>query len=106
MAKATIGPGRGTKPGLSGVAGLNDGLPKPQDLAESICATAYTDGKTDGVFAVALDGLAKRLQLSQSTLNEALAAGIGSGWLRQGSGRVELTASGIYVAKLTLKLPT
>ena len=106
MAKATIGHGRVTTSRLSGVAGINDGLPKPGDIAESICATAYTDGKTGGVYAAALDVLAQRLEISPQTLNEALAAGIACGWLRQGARRIELTAAGIYIAKLTLKLPT
>jgi hypothetical protein len=106
MAKAMIGHGRVTPSRLSGVAGINEGLPKPGDIAELICATAYTDGKTGGVFAAALDVLARRLQISPQTLNEALAAGIACGWLRQGAGRIELTAAGIYIAKLTLRLPT
>ena len=111
MSKATIGHGRVTMPRLSGVAGLNDGIPKPGDIAEQICATAYSNGKKAGVFAAALDVLARRLDVSQAILNEGLAAGIGAGWLRHGSGiegtdRVELTAAGIYIAKLTLKLPT
>ena len=57
--------------------------------------------------------MAHRLKISQDALNEALVAGIGGGWLRHGSkgkgdgaGQVELTAAGIYVAKLSLKLPT
>jgi hypothetical protein len=106
MAKAMIGHGPVTPSRLSGVAGINDGLPKPGDIAESICATAYTDGKTGGIYAAALDVLAQRLQISQLTLNEALAAGIACGWLRQGAGRIELTAAGVYIAKLALKLPT
>jgi hypothetical protein len=118
MTKPTAGHGRVTTSRLSGVAGMTDGLPKPADIAEAICAIAYTDGKTGGIFAAALDVLAGRLQVSQQTLADALAAGIGSGWLRQGVGQemgkgarrgvgqVELTAAGIYVAKLTLKLPT
>ncbi len=100
MSKATFGHGRVTAQRLSGVAGLNDGLPKPGDIAEQICAAAYTDGKTGGVYAAA-----------QAILNEGLAAGIGAGWLRhcsgtEGTDRVELTAAGIYIAKLALKLPT
>jgi hypothetical protein len=106
MSKATIGHGRVTPSRMSGVAGTTDGLPKPGDIAEQICATAYTDGKTGGVYAAALDVLARRLKISQEILNEALATGIGCGWLRQGSGQVELTAAGIYIAKLSLKLPT
>ncbi len=106
----------------SGVVGMADGLPKPADIAEAICAIAYTDGKIGGVYAAALDVLAGRLQVSQQALAEALAAGIGSGWLRkgigqgmdkgpgmgtrQGAGQVELTAAGVYIAKLVLKLPT
>jgi hypothetical protein len=106
MRKATVGHGRVTTSHLSGVAGMMDELPKPADIAEQICAIAYTDGKTGGVYAAALDVLAKRLQVSQQTLTEALAAGIGSGWLRQGTGQVELTAAGIYIGKLALNLPT
>ncbi len=111
MSKATFGHGRVTAQRLSGVAGLNDGLPKPGDIAEQICAAAYTDGKTGGVYAAALDVLARRLEVSQAILNEGLAAGIGAGWLRhcsgtEGTDRVELTAAGIYIAKLALKLPT
>jgi hypothetical protein len=90
---------------------MGNGLPKPGDIAEQICATAYTDGKTGGVFAVALVVLPRRLEISRAILDEGLAAGIGAGWLRHGTGtegmaRVELTAAGIYIAKLTLKLPT
>jgi hypothetical protein len=106
MAKATIGHRRVTTSRLSGVAGMNDGLPRAGDIAEQICATAYTDGKTGGVYAAALGVLARRLEVSQEILNQALAAGIANGWLRQGTGQIELTASGIYVAKAVLKLPT
>ena len=106
MTIAIVGHRQVTTSRLSGVAGMNDELPKAADIAESICATAYTDGKTDGVYAAALDVLAGRLQISQQTLDEALAAGIGHSWLRQGTGQIELSAAGIYVAKLALKLPT
>jgi hypothetical protein len=106
MTKATVGHRRVTTSRSSGVAGINGELPKAADIAETICATAYTDGKTDGVYAAALDVLAGRLHISRQTLDEALAAGIGRGWLRQGTGQIELTAAGIYIAKLALKLPT
>jgi len=111
MAKATIGHVRVATPRLSGTAGMASGLPKPGDIAEQICATAYTDGKTGRVYAAALDVLARRLDVSRALLNEGLAAGIGAGWLRHGSGaegtdRVELTAARVFIAKLTLKLPT
>jgi transcription initiation factor TFIIIB Brf1 subunit/transcription initiation factor TFIIB len=85
---------------------MNGELPKAADIVETICATAYTDGKTDGVYAAALDVLAQRLQISRQALNKALAAGIGRGWLRLGKDQIELTAAGIYIAKLALKLPT
>jgi hypothetical protein len=85
---------------------MNGELPKAADIVETICATAYTDGKTDGVYAAALDVLAQRLQISRQALDKALAAGIGRGWLRLGTGQIELTAAGIYIAKLALKLPT
>lgn len=106
MAKATIGRGYVTTPRAAGAAGLDDGLPRPGDIAEQICATAYTDGKTGGVYAAALDVLARRLEISQPILNDGLAAGLGAGWLRQRGTQVELTAAGIYIAKLALKLPT
>jgi hypothetical protein len=106
MAKATIGHVRVTTLRLDGTAGLGDGLPKPGDIAEQICATAYTDGKTGGVFSASVDVLARRLDVSQSILDEGVATGIGAGWLRQRGGQVELTAAGIYIAKLALKLPT
>jgi hypothetical protein len=86
MTKATVGHRRVTISRSSGVAGMNGELPKAADIVETICATAYTDGKTDGVYAAALDVLAQRLQVSQQTLSEALVAGIGRGWLRQGTG--------------------
>ena len=101
-----------SKPRRLNVPSTSDGLPDLQDIAEQICATAYIDGKTDidgktgGVFAAAYNVLAHRLSISDQTLNLALAAGISRGWLRQGSNQIELTASGIYVGKLTLKLPT
>jgi hypothetical protein len=90
----------------SGVAGMNGELSKAADIVETICATAYTDGKTDGVYAAGLDGLAQRLQISQRALNKALFAGMGRGCLRHGTGKIELTAAGIYIAKVALKLPT
>jgi hypothetical protein len=108
MAKANIGHGRVTTPRLSGVAGPINASPKPGDIAEQICATAYRDGKTEGVYAATLDVLARRLVISRPYLNEGMSAGIGAGWLRPGTGagQVELTAAGIYIAKLSLKLPT
>ena len=106
MPKATVGLGRVARSRLSGVAGTFEGLPNPGDIAEQICATAYTDGKTGGVFSASLDVLAKRLAISQESLTKELAVGISAGWLRQGTDRVELTASGIYVAKVVLNLPT
>jgi hypothetical protein len=85
----------------------NHGLPEIGKIVESICATAYTDGKTEGVYAVALTVLPRRLyHISQKALADALVAGIGLGWLRQGTGRIELTAAGIYIAKVVLGLPT
>jgi hypothetical protein len=106
MRKATVGRRRGTTSRSSGVAGMNGEHPNAADIVETLCATAYTDGKTDGVYAAALDVLAQRLQISQQTLDDALTAGIGRGWLRQGTVQIELTAAGIYIAKLALKLPT
>ena len=106
MAKAIIGHVRVATPRLDGAADLDDGLPKPGDIAEQICATAYIDGKTGGVYAASLDILPRRLEISQPILDEGLVAGIGAGWLRQHGRQVELTAAGIYIAKMALKLPT
>jgi hypothetical protein len=91
---------------LSRVTRINDELPETADIVRSICTTAYTDGKTDGVYGAALNVLARRLQISQRALNKALVAGMSRGCLRQGTGQIELTAAGIYIAKLALNLPT
>jgi hypothetical protein len=108
MLKATDPRGRSTssRSSRARVSDTSDGRPDLGDIAEQICATAYIDGKTQGVFAATFTVLAKRLSISEQTLNLAVAAGISRGWLRQGANRVELTAAGIYVGKLTLKLPT
>jgi hypothetical protein len=110
MTNATIGDGRATTSRFSGSAGLNDRLRHHFDVAEVICAIVYTDGKADGAYAAAQGVLAARLKASDHAVLQAVAAGIGYGWLRHGSGQrageIELTASGIYIAKLTLKLPT
>jgi hypothetical protein len=106
MTKATNRRRRVTTSRSSGVAGMNGEHPNAADIVETICATTYTDGKTDGVYTAALDVLAQRLEISQKTLNEALVTGIDRGWMRQSTGQIELTAAGIYIAKLALKLPT
>ena len=91
---------------LSGVAGLNDRTIKARNVAESVCAIAYGDGRTGGVYAAALSGLARRLKLPQRTIDDALTVGESSGWLHRRDGQIELTAAGLYIAKLSLKLPT
>jgi hypothetical protein len=110
MSKATINHGRVTSSRGSGVAGMNDGMNdrivEARDVAEVICAIAYRDGKTGGVYAAALDILTRRVNLPQRTIDEALLAGENCGWLRRGSRQIELTAAGLYIAKLVLKLPT
>jgi len=106
MSRVTIGHGRVTPSRRSGVAGMNDRIIEARDVAELICAIAYRDGRTGGVYAAALEILPRRLNLPQRTIDEALVAGENGGWLRRHDGRVELTAAGLYVAKLVLKLPT
>jgi hypothetical protein len=91
---------------LSGVAGLNDRLTESRDVAESICAIAYTDGRIGGVYAAALDVLPRRLNFPRKTIDEALIAGESFGWFRRRDVQIELTAAGLYMAKLVLKLPT
>lgn len=108
MLKTPVGRGRVSSSGSNRlpIPNTSDGLPDLRDIAEQICATAYIDGKTEGVYSAVFNVLAKRLHVSEQTLNLAVATGIARGWLRQGSNQVELTAAGIYVGKLTLKLPT
>lgn len=106
MSRVTIGHGRVTPSRLSGVAGMNDKVAEPRDVAESICAIAYRDGRTGGVYAAAFDVLPRRLNLPQQKIDAALVAGENCGWLRRRDGQVELTAAGLYMAKLVLKLPT
>lgn len=92
---------------MSGVAGNSTNRAvEPREVAEAICAIAYKDGRTDGVYGAALSILSQRLSLPQRTIDEALLAGENAGWLRRGDGQVELTAAGLYMAKLVLKLPT
>lgn len=106
MPRSPLGNGVITAP-VTAVPRANEGLPDLADMAEQICAVTFIDGKTAGVFAASFSVLENRLGVSEQTLNLALATGIDRGWLRQRSSNlVELTASGIYVAKLTLKLPT
>ena len=106
MSKATIGHGRVTTSRLSGVAGLNGRVVELQDVAESVCAIAYKDGRTGSVYAAALDVLPARLNLPLRTIDKALTLAENSGWLRRRDGRIELTAAGLYIAKLSLNLPT
>ena len=106
MSRVTIGHGRVTPSRLSGVAGMNDRVTEPRDVAEAVCALAYRDGRTGGVYAAAVDALGRRLSLPQPAIDAALVEGENGGWLRRRNGQVELTAAGIYMAKLVLKLPT
>jgi len=79
---------------------------EPRDIAVSICAIAYGGGKNGGTYSAALASLPRELRLPARTIEEAIVAGESWGWLRRADGRVELTASGLYTAKLVLKLPT
>jgi hypothetical protein len=106
MSRVTIGHGRVTPSGLSGVAGMNDRIVEPRDVAEAICALAFRDGRTGGVYAAALDALPRRLSLPQAAIDAGVVAGENGGWLRRRDSQVELTAAGLYMAKLVLKLPT
>ena len=79
---------------------------EPREIAGSICAVAYNSGKAGGVYSAALAALPRALKLPVQTIEEAVVAGENWGWLRRLGGRVELTASGLYTAKLVLKLQT
>jgi len=79
---------------------------EPREVAESICAIAYRDGRIGGLYAAALDVLPPRLNLPQQAVDDALVVAENSGWLRRRNGQIELTAAGLYIAKLSLKLPT
>lgn len=106
MSKVTIGHGRVATSRLSGVAGPTVKPADPRDVAEAICAIAYSDGRIGGVYVAALDVIARRLNLPQQTIDAALDTGESCGWLRRGDGQIELTAAGLYIAKVMLKLPT
>ena len=106
MTKSTIGHGRVTVSRSSGVTGMNDISGDARDDAVSICVITYSDGKTGGVYAALLNVLPTRLNLPRKTIEKALLAGENCGWLRRRDGRVELTAAGLYMAKMTLNLPT
>ncbi len=85
---------------------INARSAEPREIAGSICAAAYNGGKTGGVYTVALAALPRALKLPAQTIEEAVVAGENWGWLRRIDGRVELTASGLYTAKLVLNLQT
>ena len=106
MSKATKGHGRVTEARLSGTAGTSDKVSKPRDVAELICAVAYTNGGTGGVFSAGLSVLPRRLKLPQRIIDDGLSEGEACGWLRRRDDRVELTAAGVYTAKVSLNLPT
>ena len=92
---------------FSPVRSTSDGDSEQADVAESICAVAYRDGKTTtGRYAAALNVLPARLKIDQQAAEKAVVAGIGLGWFRRGNKEIELTSAGIYIAKLMLKLPT
>lgn len=77
-----------------------------RDIAEKICSVAYLDGKSNGLFSATVDILACRLQQPLHKIERAICEGEKEGLFRRRSKGVELTSTGIYFAKLLLKLPT
>jgi hypothetical protein len=90
----------------NGFAGLSVNQPKGESLARLICGLVYSEGKTDGAFSMSLEAVPRRLYMQRDAVKDGLTAGARLGWFRQGDKRIELTASGIYIAKRVLKLPT
>jgi hypothetical protein len=77
-----------------------------ETMAANVCAAVLSNGRRDGRFSLSIDELGRALDISrgQAMLEAMLAAN--RQWVRLlGDQAVELRASGIYVAKVTLDLP-
>lgn len=86
--------------------GKSDKPADPRAVAEAVCAIAYNGGKTGGVYATTPAIVQHRLRLPAPAVEAGVEAGISWGWMRRPNGQIELTAAGLYMAKLVLKLPT
>lgn len=99
-------PGQTSSQSRMNIEASDERSAQSREIAGSICAIAYKGGKRDGIYAAPLASLPRELKLPAQTIERALVAGENWGWLRRNDGRIELTASGLYTAKLVLKLQT
>lgn len=87
-------------------SGENDRLSQHAGILEAVCAMAFRDGKTGGCYNVRPDYVVGRLRIPREIVDDVMITGVRYGWLREVEGEIRLAAGGIYIAKLTLDLPT
>ena len=73
--------------------------------AVKLCALVYTNGKNRDRIAMTVDDAVKQTGFVSHRLKEALVWAIVCGWMRLRAGHINLTAAGIYRAKIYLNLP-
>jgi len=74
-------------------------------LAANICAAVLSSGKHDGRFAMSIDELRRAMDLSERQAEVATMWAAEREWIRRRANQVEMKATGIYAAKVTLQLP-
>ncbi len=78
---------------------------KLEAVAADLCAMVFSSRTAAGGFTMRLSDLSKAAALPPDQLEAATNWAADQAWLRCGPDHVELTAAGIYVAKVTLDLP-
>ena len=78
---------------------------KLEPIAANVCAAVFDHRPSEGRFVMRMTELLKATALPFDELEAATAWAAERGWLRRAPNTVELTASGIYIAKETLDLP-
>lgn len=74
-------------------------------VAAELCATIFGRGSASGRFTIGLTELRRLTALPLDRLEAATAWATQHAWMRSDRDHVELSAAGIYVAKVTLDLP-
>ena len=70
----------------------------------NLCALVFSNGRTGRGCAMTVDDAVKKASLPKDRFKDAIDWSIASGWIRQRPGHMELTAAGIFVAKVQLDL--
>jgi hypothetical protein len=70
-----------------------------------LCALVYSNGKIRDRYAMTVDDLVAQTGFEPLRFKEALAWGIGRSWISLTADYIQLTAAGIYAAKVYLNLP-